>query len=369
MNGSAPDERLSAWLDNELSLKERADVEKLLAASPDLRDGLDDFEKLSTLLRSVPQSVAPPELHSAVMRAIERESLLAAATMAEHDGSVSASRTRRFGRVLATSVALAVAISAGVWFFGSDGHEVAETDSVPASQRIVSANGPVAVSAANKREIPAGDGSAVPVESRQRVLQIRRNDLDAARVGDIVEAVETDGDSVSVIRLTVINRRNGMHDLQVLLSRQNIRTGDDESPEANDGELVAVYVQSDPELLRKAMAELRDRVEFDSLDVTPSVQLAELEPDFVSSLGIDSSSPPANGEATQKRVNVSPGSRLGQIVRDSGTVGSDAARSLAPEPTVSQAEKSSQPVRVIFVFVDPKQADDVPRPPSENGAA
>ena len=40
MNGTPSNEKLSAWLDDELPLDERAEVEKLLAESPSLREEL-----------------------------------------------------------------------------------------------------------------------------------------------------------------------------------------------------------------------------------------------------------------------------------------------------------------------------------------
>ncbi len=47
MNGTPSNERLSAWLDDELPLDERAEVEKLLAESPELRQELDELQRLS----------------------------------------------------------------------------------------------------------------------------------------------------------------------------------------------------------------------------------------------------------------------------------------------------------------------------------
>ena len=123
MTGNPSDERLSAWLDNELSLDERAEFEKELEANPELRRELDELQQVSALVKGAASTKAPDELRSAVMRAVERESLMPAApeTASPFSGN-------RLGIVVGIAAALLVAVVV----MNRDGNdEVAEVDLAP----------------------------------------------------------------------------------------------------------------------------------------------------------------------------------------------------------------------------------------------
>jgi|GEM_PF-3773361 len=67
---------LSAYYDQELSLEERAEVERELHAKPLLRDELEQLSQLSNLLGDLQKDLAPEDLQFAVMQQIERDELL-----------------------------------------------------------------------------------------------------------------------------------------------------------------------------------------------------------------------------------------------------------------------------------------------------
>jgi anti-sigma factor RsiW len=105
MNGTPSDDRISAWLDDELPLDERAETEQQLAGSPEMRQDADELRQVSELVRGLPTERAPSELQAAVMRTIERDTLLA--------GTVpGAARSVRVSRLL--SVAAVAVLLVGV---------------------------------------------------------------------------------------------------------------------------------------------------------------------------------------------------------------------------------------------------------------
>jgi hypothetical protein len=75
MENAAENERLSAYLDGELTAAEQARVEQLLAASPAARQLLDELRTLSTTLQSLPQEKLGEDLGPLVLRLAERRML------------------------------------------------------------------------------------------------------------------------------------------------------------------------------------------------------------------------------------------------------------------------------------------------------
>ena len=75
MNLQVPDELISAYFDGEVTPDERAEVERLLAASTELRQQLDETSKLSALLHSFPRESAPRDLTANVQKRVEAATL------------------------------------------------------------------------------------------------------------------------------------------------------------------------------------------------------------------------------------------------------------------------------------------------------
>ena len=70
MNHEFSDELLSAYLDDELSPEERADVEAALDADPELRRTCDELRALSNALQAMPATAAPDWSATIVERAL-----------------------------------------------------------------------------------------------------------------------------------------------------------------------------------------------------------------------------------------------------------------------------------------------------------
>jgi hypothetical protein len=315
MTGNPSDERLSAWLDNELSLAERAEFEKELEANPQLRRELEELQQVSALVKGAASKKAPDELRSAVMRAVERESLMPAAPETANPFSAS-----RLGIVAGIAAALLVAVVV----MNRDGdNDIAEVDPAPT----LTAEQGIGTQPANR------SGGTKPGEESVQVndsLRISKTDLTEARVGDIIEGIGSDG--VSVIRLTVVDRdESSIEALQLILARESLPVDKDGKVAEGEEGLVAVYVESSPEELTRALARVRDGFAFDSLDVS-SLALSDLEQETQDDLKLDGPG--------QRTVVLKPGTRLAQLA-----VNPEAGR----KPGSNAADKN---VRVIFVVVD-----------------
>jgi len=75
MNDVPKNELLSAYLDDELTAVEQAEVERLLAADPAARQTLDELRALSATLQALPRQKLGEDLSPQVLRAVERRML------------------------------------------------------------------------------------------------------------------------------------------------------------------------------------------------------------------------------------------------------------------------------------------------------
>lgn len=357
MNGTPSDERLSAWLDDELSLDERAQFEKLLAESPELRSELEELQQVSGLVKQLPRVSAPEELQPAVMQGIERETLLAG-----HDVAAADTRRSRVNPAFVATAALVLVAVVVVWMQNDQGDRIADnSDSEPreiVSFREVDKDG-MAVRRQQDEATDVPPESRVEVEDQQQVIQIRRNDLNKAQIGDMIDGFVATGETLSVIRLTVIDRQSEVEALQVLLAREQIPSQGDSSAGSTDAGLIVVYVESNPEQLSRAIERMRQSLSFDSLEVSPAVEIAGLELDVQNELGVSIGD---SSKIGQRTLTVKPGSKLETIVQSSG-----AAVGASPKETTD----SDGRVRVIFVLVDApaKEKPEDKATNRENGAA
>lgn len=72
MSDRLNDELLSAYLDNEVTLEERAEAEKALADSPEARRSFESLKQLQARLQSVPRLTLPADFHDRVVQEAER---------------------------------------------------------------------------------------------------------------------------------------------------------------------------------------------------------------------------------------------------------------------------------------------------------
>ena len=75
MNDVPKNELLSAYLDDELTAVEQAEVERLLAADPAARQTLDELRALSATLQALPRQKLGEDLSPQVLRVVERRML------------------------------------------------------------------------------------------------------------------------------------------------------------------------------------------------------------------------------------------------------------------------------------------------------
>jgi hypothetical protein len=241
---------------------------------------------------------------------------------------------------------IAAALAIAVVVYDRDGdNNVADVDPETGSSRTAPAltmQQPVGRQPANQSQSP---------EETVRVgdsLRISKRDLDQARVGDMIEGIDADG--VSVIRLTVVDRNeSSIEALQLLLARESLP--DNRAEPVQEG-LVAVYVESSPEDLSRALGRLRDSFEFQSLDIS-STALADLDEQTQDDLKLKKSG---------DRVILRPGTRLAQLAEKPEGARRDSADGAA------QPNAPTPPVRVIFVVVDQPAVEKPGKPlPTTSG--
>lgn len=121
MNGTPSDDRLSAWLDDELPLAERAEIERQLAESPDMRQEVDELRQVSELVRGLPVEKAPEELQPAAMRNIERDTLLAGESQTASAGSGGRTPSRRQDPRLLVGAVASLLVAAVIMILSGNG--------------------------------------------------------------------------------------------------------------------------------------------------------------------------------------------------------------------------------------------------------
>ena len=333
-------DRLSAWLDGELSLEDRAQLEQELNASPELQRQLDELRRVSDLVRGLPKLAAPGELKPAIMRAVERDSLLTVRS--------APSRWKQSAILKFASVAALVAIGVTVWLNRDQQQDqVAEVETpltmsqVPGRMPANEAQPRDAVVAASNQD---SDGTV-----KAKGFLLEKDQLNAASIGDFVKALVRNGDSVSVVRLRVVDRQESIEALELVLANEKgVRNLKDESG------LVAVYIESGPDKLSEAISQMGKSI--DRMELTSQIRMDELDPDFVAAMEAHQS---ASAPSIMSRVPFEPGSKLDQLVK-----GTSAA---FPSESNSDPVNAGGRVRVIFLLGD--KSDSVNAPANGSGAA
>jgi hypothetical protein len=339
MNRSDPRELISAYLDGEVSPDERTEAERLLEASADLRRDLDDFSRLSELLRALPRESAPPEVAAAIQSRSDEKSLLVPEPVVPR---------RSLRRELIASLAGA-AVTAAAWLltvrlpdapFKFDA--VAISTAQPEAQApemsaltdaALPADAPSRIdrTAASAMTGPADDSlPALPAEAKQFPeaserfaggLPVGETAWRSVRIGDVVPYFEKNSNGVAVLELTVVDIQQVADQVQYLCARNDIAVlqseggplGDLEAritaqpakPDPNsDGAstgLVALYVTAPSSNMTQLLDELDEQQNlFVSARLQPPV---ELPPgDAPHREGTARSSPEADAKATEERL-------------------------------------------------------------------
>jgi hypothetical protein len=281
MTSKIPDDLLSAFLDREVTPDEEVLVRKHLQKSAQARQEFQDYQRLGQLLHELPRRTVPTEFAAAVMQQAERETLIpldASATLPSDSQSA-----RPFRRAWIVSLVGLVATAAAVLVvvnlpvrkdavrndtvrndtvrndtvrkdavavreatFGPRSPrpepqfpkavELDAPSSMPASAK-PNAEATIAVAKADGHFRARGkSGMASPaapplnaaamapaVVDAGKSRMVFPADLKKAHEGDVIEALESVGDQVAVVRLTLVNRTTSLGGLQNLLVRDATR--------------------------------------------------------------------------------------------------------------------------------------------------
>lgn len=295
---------LSAFHDGEITAAERAVVEQQLATSADARRELSEIKQVSALLKELPRDRLPSEFPQQVLQAIEREMLIPSQpTDAAETSAAKASRSRRWisAAALLTSAAglflLVRALEDGAGRGVSDDQRLASSLTMQSAPAEFAADSPMPMAVDGSRsldrenEAAAGATSLGGFANRARVaggenLYFDQSTLGDAEIGDVIRAIQrTEGDEVAVVYLTVVDRRPGLDNFQLLLTRNKIARSEGESepiasrlavPSEGADEMQAVLVKADAAQLETALEELRKEKYLRSLEVDQPILLAEL---------------------------------------------------------------------------------------------
>lgn len=281
------DELLSAYIDGELSNKDRSAVKQRLAEDVAAREALEELSDTSALVRSLPRSSAPRTLHDDVL-----------AQLRASRPANPAARPSRRRQVIWLASSAATLLLAVVLYRNwpdpqepliADGRDFGEMGSVADSDSdfgIVmdrfhrTAEVPPTASAVMDESAAVPDGQSDPLFAQpwgttqvalnnSFVLQdnLNRALVDGATpvVGEGIEQLAEIGGQVVILRYRVVDKLDMLGTVQLVLSNNGIDPVDENvSNEAlaqlqvANGDLHAIYLESPPPTFTAAVNELND---------------------------------------------------------------------------------------------------------------
>jgi hypothetical protein len=360
MNSKFPDDLLSAFHDGEVTPSEEVVAKSLVHSSLKAKDELVDYGRMTGLLRGLPQQAAPAEFSSSVMQRAERESLVPleeSPTGARAWMGVSWTRRRSL-----IAGAAAAAVAAGLIFavnlrdrgakppsvasneIGRANkpkdvlalHAVAGKDAATADapvsspkpidperktvpRKTVAAASSALVAKRDSNNVPAPPHAASPLHeslleptsSDKAPLFDQKSwggetaqlmfpaDLKRAKVGDVVEALEQIGEQVAVVRLTVVNKSEGLDGIENLVVRNVSRTAQnaDEikvlrsrfqlmkkaggvsvrgTSSKRPGELICVFIEGTRDQLMSLLQDVQNESHIQEARLTNTISASEL---------------------------------------------------------------------------------------------
>lgn len=446
------DDLLSAFQDGEVNSAEHAAVEQQLATSAEARRELSEIRQVSSLLKALPRDRLPAEFPQQVLQAIEREMLIPTQRDGEAEVRVrvnasSASPSRRWVGVVAllTSAAgllllvravddrsnakiahvreaellrnqVAIADSSrGERFAGRAAAPMMVADAPVSGPRANSALGgaagtnSIAADSLNAPQPPAG----VAASRESGTLFFDQSALRDAQIGGAVRAMQTEGDEVAVVWLTVVDRQEGLAGLQLLLRNKEIARAEsdkklDRTAKSNaaSDQMHAVFVESDAEHLTAMLRQLRESDLLQSVEVGQPIELAQLgevQVDLETSTLARRFAASAPTAAEKKIASAAPSPKDAAKAEQAGAKGPQEARdqlakqltlkfsrealvqnqqnqqtrnrgSVRSQPrsqsvagkSVEQTPDEHRPMQVLFVVVDQSQGGRSQLPPSNS---
>jgi hypothetical protein len=393
MKPKIPDDLLSAFLDREVTPEEEVAARKHLQTSPQARQEFQDYQRLGELLHELPRRTVPTEFAAAVMQQAERETLIPL----DAAGTVPAESQSRWPtrRGWIAAIVGMVATAAAVLFVvnlpprqngvgvrdpnvaGVTASEAAPARSVPAKS-VLAAKAPAfpaagkpasgALIASREANLPAlkrtrAPAAPVPPPVASALTTDRRTvdagssrmvfpaDLKSAKEGSVIEALESVGDQVAVVRLTLVNQTTGLGGLQNLLVRNATRPvhGDEQAKlmkerfakdkgsvvldakkvENGPGELICVFVEGSRDDLVGVLKDVQNESLIQHAQLTNMIspeKLAEYVQHPVTAANLEADSPAARAQS----VLSVPHAAVNKILADSekpaeGDAGQDQA--------------------------------------------
>ena len=239
MKQPVSDEILSAFVDGELTSDERAEVERWLERNPQARETVDGFRRLSGLFETMARSEVPAEFPIEVLQRAERKMLLADAG--------SASRQKRARRWL-LALAAPIAVAAMLVFIvrplirgpaaperGADVARRRNADRAPPiAEQVASDEAPRIAASSHAAEWSSMSGDS-PASLTAGAASRNSGDEDDPRLATIIDDIrESSGEQavVSVMRMYVADRAQGMVLLQDVLSDKLVIIDDADESEA-----------------------------------------------------------------------------------------------------------------------------------------
>lgn len=412
------DELLSAFHDGELTAVERRVVDEWLAGSPEARRELSEIRQVSELLKALPRPSLPPEFPQQVLQGLEREMLIpsppadAAGTRVDIGREVDPpARSRRWMHVAAVLTSAAgllllvrvlddrdgrgsvdvARLAEPLKYAATPNLRMADAVSVEQEDRL-SLSSELARSETRAEKLAGGsagqnsvsgssaDGSTFArrggAATAAEGLYFDQYALQSAEIGEVIQALETNGDEVAVVWLTVVDRHKGLHDLKLLLAKNRIepadreefalkaksvttkpdaKTASSDAPPPDSDQMHAVLVTSGIQEVTRALAELRQEAFLQSLEVDRPIPLAQLDDvSGLRSLSAEGGAEalvdrrdatvkkvvPAEPEAKSSRLAVSRAERL--AVPRAESVAKKPSSAITPSsPTASHAARSN----------------------------
>lgn len=452
------DELLSAFHDGEVPLVERAVVGQQLSTSRESRRELSEIQQIASLLKELPRETLPSDFSRQVLSGLEREMLIPSDRMTSTPSRTrfgsfwfNSSSRRRWLVSAAGTLASAACLMLLLQVLRQDTQSVAQrnqrlagvadvesvdtlfgsaTSSTPMagdadvslnSSRPMSAsavpNAPPLAKSAEPNSSPrlskraagsdkSGDvGFDIPRLGESQNLFFDQQALKFAEIGDVVEAVRTEGDEVAVVKLTVVDRQEGIEQLQLLLTKNQIdrddsrdtmqrmekkkiatdsqrplRTDDVATVSTDVQPMLAVFVESDARRMTAVLNQLRETDFLQSLEVSPPIALAALDDvnqngkslselqaqsprvrlpekaagrdDLKSRTKTDSASSVSRQYALQLPASSLPQFPMPEVLRNQNRLN----RSSTPGPAVTtktdNGAANDRPMQVLFVLVD-----------------
>lgn len=249
MSDHLPQELLSAWLDGELTPVEQAELERRLEESLELREQLAALTEVSQQIRMLPRPYAPPELRRHVLDQIQSRRLPAPTVRS------AGNRLRRLAGWLMAGSAASLLLLAG-WTLNRSGgvkQDLAVQHQIPSVPSLASQ--PAGLARSEPRTEPLGietplspqplSGFAMKDDSRGetavepvQVVSVSREEI-RRRIDELKtkpqrgnsikvpgSLKEQGGETPIVVVFTVVDVIEAMHQIQVLVQQQQIRSAD-----------------------------------------------------------------------------------------------------------------------------------------------